>query len=670
MLIHLLTSLLSLNYGSTILQHQFLIYLLLKTTLFLCAPRPDGRRGGGVGILCHDSLCPKILSSNSFPSFESILISCKSPSFLLAVIYRPPKLSQSAFLDDFSDFLSDLTIKKSPIFIVGDFNIPKINQNSLVTSKFLDILSLFGLLQNVKSSTHINGNTLDLILSSTPLNSINFIDLPGISDHKQLNFSLPILFEKPLKSKITVTNRCFKNVNTSVLKSDISRLLPPIPELPTSPNSILDSISSALNSATDIHAPLKTKTFTPRDNYNKKWFNSDCRQAKRKLRSLERQFRKNTSTENFLTYKLELQTYLATLNSSRIEYNHNFTHENKTNLKSIFNFANSLCSPQSNSTIISTLTADDFSDYFYNKIIKIRSNIPNTSPCTILPESIPSKLSSFRLTSEEEVCKIIKTSKKTNTPIETFPSKFYSELLPEFLPYLVVLFNSSFTSGSVPDSFKQAIVRPLIKKPNLDSNDPSNFRPISLLPFLSKVLERLIYCRLTEHMNFIQLDEEFQSGFKCLHSTETALLYVTDRLRIASDNDEICILITLDLSSAFDTVDPSTLLDILHDHLGISDVALDWFRSYLSNRSQTILFNNKYSNPKFNPYGVPQGSVDGPLLFRIYLIPLLILLKRLGLKFHIYADDTQIYICCSSDVYPAKIEYLQSSYGQISGLLS
>ena len=383
------------------------------------------------------------------------------------------------------DFLSDLTLKKSPIFIVGDFNLP-ISAGTPNSSKFLDILSLFGLHQNVKSSTHIDGNTLDLILSSTPLKSINLIDLPGISDHKQLNFSLPLLSEKPVKSKITVTNRCLKNVNTLALKSDVSRLLPPISELSTSPNAILDSISSALNSATDIHAPLKTKTFIPRDNYNKKWFNSDCRQAKRKVRSLERKFRKNTSTENFLTYKLELQTYLATLNSSRIAYNHNFTHENKSNLKSIFNFTNSLCSPQSNSAFISTLTADDFSDYFYNKIIKIRSNISNTSSCNIRPESVPSKLSSFRLTTEEEVCKIIKKSKKTNTPIETFPSKFYSELLPEILPYLVALFNSSFTSGCVLDTFKQAIVKPLIKKPNLDSNDPSNFRPISLLPFLSK----------------------------------------------------------------------------------------------------------------------------------------------------------------------------------------
>ena len=201
-----------------------------------------------------------------------------------------------------------------------------------------------------------------------------------------------------------------------------------------------------------------------------------------------------------------------------------------------------------------------------------------------------------------------------------------------------------FTSGIVPDTFKNAIVRPILKKPNLDPNIPANYRPISLLSFLSKILERLIHSRLTEHMDFIKLDEKFQSGFKNLHSTESTLLYVTDRLRIASDNGNVSILLTLDLSSAFDTLDPDTILDILHNHLSISGVALEWFRSYLTNRHQTVLFNNNYSRSKSKPYGVPQGSVDGPLLFRICLIPLIILLKKLGLKFHIYADDTQIYI--------------------------
>ena len=173
-----------------------------------------------------------------------------------------------------------------------------------------------------------------------------------------------------------------------------------------------------------------------------------------------------------------------------------------------------------------------------------------------------------------------------------------------------------------------------------------------------------------DHMTAIDLDEKFQSGFKNLHTTETALLYVTDRLRISSDNNRISFLISLDLSSAFDTLDHTTLIEILSSHLGISGTALYWFRSYLENRSTIVLFNGNYSESKPLKYGVPQGSVLGPLLFRIYLLPLLCLLKQLGLSFHIYVDDTQIYMCCSLDDYMVTLNYIKSCYTQISYLLS
>ena len=279
-------------------------------------------------------------------------------------------------------------------------------------------------------------------------------------------------------------------------------------------------------------------------------------------------------------------------------------------------------------------------------------------------------MSTLHPTTNDEVYKVIMSSKKTNTPTENLFFHLLSTVLSILLPYLVTLFNASFASGSVPDLFKQAIVRPLLKKPNLDPNDPSNYRPISLLPFLSKVLERLVQSCLNDHINFIHLDEQYQSGFKSLHSTESALLFVTNQLRISADNNNISILVTLDLSSAFDTLDHPTLIRTLELHLGISDTALNWFRSYLSHRSQTVLFNDKYSNPKSKTFGVPQGAVDAPLLYRIYIIPILILLKRLNLNYHIYADDTQIYICSTPNNYHDLINRIKLCYKEISDLLS
>ena len=240
--------------------------------------------------------------------------------------------------------------------------------------------------------------------------------------------------------------------------------------------------------------------------------------------------------------------------------------------------------------------------------------------------------------------------------------------MPIIVPYLVKLFNSSLESGVVPDCFKHAIIRPLLKKPNLDPNILSNYRPISLLLFTSKILERLVQSRLDSHISNLDLQDTFQSGFRKHHSTETALLKVTNDLRIACDSKEqqFCILITLDLSSAFDTLDPSTLIQRLNTYLGVSDVALKWFTSYLSNRTQEVITSKGRSKPKNIKFGVPQGSVEGPPLFKVYILPLLMLLIKLGLLFHCYADDTQVYFICTPKNLPMTICHIQSCYKIIS----
>ncbi len=107
---------------------------------------------------------------------------------------------------------------------------------------------------------------------------------------------------------------------------------------------------------------------------------------------------------------------------------------------------------------------------------------------------------------------------------------------------------------------------------------------------------------------------------------------------------KVTILLLLDLSAAFDTLDHDILIDRLSTFLNLSDSALNWFKSYLSDRTQSVITEKGLSNPRPVPYGVPQGSVDGPQLFRIYILPLLLLLQKLGFAIHCFADDTQIYI--------------------------
>ena len=228
----------------------------------------------------------------------------------------------------------------------------------------------------------------------------------------------------------------------------------------------------------------------------------------------------------------------------------------------------------------------------------------------------------------------------------------------------------SLRDGVFPDFFKHAAVLPIIKKPNLDANIPSSFRPVSLLPFLSKILEKIIAGRLREHMTLCNVDEILQSGFKSLHSTETALLKVSNDLRRSADNNKCSILLNLDLSAAFDTLDPDILFQRLNKYLGISGNALLWFKSYFIGRSQTVYFNDEKSDVKALKYGVPQGSVLGPILFNIYMLPLGIILRRLGLSYHCYADDNQIYTTITNDTLNDKVHLIQEGYSAINNFLS
>ena len=292
--------------------------------------------------------------------------------------------------------------------------------------------------------------------------------------------------------------------------------------------------------------------------------------------------------------------------------------------------------------------AETFVKFFDDKVRTIRSSLPDHSvatdmsvqTCSIPPDS----LCNFRPVDDDELIKVIKRSPTKSCSIDPMPTWLVKSSIAAIVPFIKVIINRSMAEGTVPEAMKMALVTPLIKKPTLDPDVLKNYRPVSNLSFLSKVLERIIASRLNEYMDRHDLHDVLQSAYKVGHSTETALLKIQNDIRCMVDEHGAAILVLLDLSAAFDTVDHDILLGRMRDLLGIQGTALEWFRSYLSGRMQCVVINGIRSSPKPLAYGVPQGSVLGPLLFLIYILPLGALLKASNIKRHGFADDKQVYM--------------------------
>ena len=190
------------------------------------------------------------------------------------------------------------------------------------------------------------------------------------------------------------------------------------------------------------------------------------------------------------------------------------------------------------------------------------------------------------------------------------------------------------------------------------------------MTFLSKLLERIIHTRLITHLNTFSSLSPFQSAYRKFHSVETALLRIQNDLLLAIDKRQVTALILLDLSAAFDTIDHDILLARLSSTFGITGPALDLITSYLTDRHQFVCIDSDSSNLAPLNTGVPQGSVLGPLLFTLYTTPISYLLQDSSMSFHLYADDTQLYISFSPHDHLDSLRHLSATLDSVYTWLS
>ena len=363
------------------------------------------------------------------------------------------------------------------------------------------------------------------------------------------------------------------------------------------------------------------------------------------------------SDQIYQTLKINLQTYNRILKCSirkaKKDYYHSRFVKCKNDIKKTWtcikdvlnssqdkNFPNHFLVdniPCSNNNTI----ANKFNQFFVNigpsLANEIHPPINMTYQCylndTILPVFV------FQNVTEEYVSKLIDQMKsKTSRGVDDLSNKLLKDIKDEIVPPLTVMINHCLNSGIFPDKLKVAKVMPVYKK--CEKYLFNNYRPISILPSVSKVFERVMHNQLYSYLTNNHLLYENQYGFRDKHSTELAALDLVDRLICAMDSKNVPLSIFLDLSKAFDTLDHSILLHKLN-YYGVHGNSLNLFRSYLSQRKQFVEYNNCRSDCLSITTGVPQGSILGPLLFIIYLNDIANVCDKF-IKPVIYADDTAL----------------------------
>lgn len=652
---------------------------LPETYAILSVSRPHDQSGGGVATVYSKSLAnvsQKVL--NPAPSsYELLQVEFKvcQQRLKVAVVYRPGhRGTDRAFLEEFGQFLDEFSTENCGLLICGDFNYwvdsPHMKPFS---SEFLQLTDQNGFVNHISNPTHIMGHTLDLVFSPASCSSVSGVDTepvdPAISDHSLITFKFD--FPKPQRYEKTIRFRNYNNANQNVVYRDTEHCLQSIDTNDLSSDELTGLYNSAVRPVFDFHCPEVEKKIIVQD--EAPWYSPQVKLSRRERRRAERKWRKNKSDLTWTAYKLARGKAVNTIKEEKILYYKAKVESCGGDQKKLASIINTLLGKENQiqrpSSASDTESAECFVDFFTSKIVTIRHGL-DTSPNEELSvvfqplQNPKTVLSSFRCVDENEILSYVRSLNKTfclldPINVSKLPSVHYP--MAKFISKIV---NRCFSEGNFPISERHAILRPSLKKPGLDSENMQNYRPVSNLSFLSKIIERAILTQLLPLLRQNEIIPIFQSAYRQYHSTETALIKIHNDLVENTCTGAVSILILLDLSAAFDTVDHELLLKDLYNS-GIRDSALELLNSYLSDRFQRVLVGQTVSALFPLLCGVPQGSVLGPVLFSVYTSSLSLLLEAHGVAYHFYADDTQIYVKITNVVdTKRKIELLTTDIGR------
>ena len=609
----------------------------------------------------------EIYESKELESSFIEIINKKSSNDIVGVIYRHPKMDTNIFIDKKLNHITSILAKEKNkrIYIAGDFNFDLLKySNHTDTANFFDKMTSNLLVPLILVPTKINTKN-DTLIDNIFTNQFNSQTITG---NLAVNFSdghLPsfAIFPKPNQNHLPKKHNIYvrgklegekkENFLMDLAAIDMGKDV----IVDNDPDKSLDNLLSHSDRLTDLYIPSNKLTKKEYKQTTKPWITLGIRNSIQRKDKLFKKYinMKNSTMRDDIhaEYKILKNRINSLIYHSKKNYYTKYFNQYSNNIKKIWigikNIINIKTKDQNSPNCIEVndeLITDNkeicnnFNEYFTTVADKILRN--NKTPILktfdkYLPER-NSKSFVYEPCTPNEVFLLIE---QLNPHKGTGPNGIYTEIL-KLVNHLICdtlckIFNMCITSGKHPDKLKLAHALPIFKKGSRLL--VSNYRPISLLSNLNKILEKIMHKRIYSFLEKYEILYELQFGFRAGYSTTHALIHMTEAIRSALDSGSVTCGIFVDFQKAFDTVNHDILLKKL-EHYGFRGVINDWFRSYLTDRKQKVAINGFESESKSLLHGVPQGSVLGPILFLIYINDLHRSIKH-SITYH-FADDTNL----------------------------
>ncbi len=498
-------------------------------------PRVTGEARGGTGIFYRDNFEVSKTGFGQKRSFEysEWVVSWSNNNVKLCVVYHQSrnegqKVSNKQFLEDLSEYLEDVVLSKEKLVLLGDFNIHVDDFSDTSGIELRELLFSLGLVNHVWFPTHNKGHTLDLIVTRNNDEIVLTTPTAGyfISDRCFVNTRLKL--PRPELRLETVKCRKVKSMDFVSFKSELASVCTELISI-EDPKLLAAAYNEKLRECLDDHAPITTKSFLVRPKVP--WYDPCLKDLKRIRRKHERAWEKCKSDDELKSlFQQARNKYGAQLCYNKTHYFSGAVNSAKGDQKKLYSIISSLTVVKNSNPLpphsdVYQL-AQDFGNTFVNKIDNIRKDIEmQTIPHPpSLPQTTASKeLSNFVPLTDEQVREMIFKCKSASCDLDPIPTDLLKQCIDILLPVLTKMINLSLSTGIFPDAWKLALVIPLIKKLGLELIF-NNYRPVSNLPFVSKLAERAVIDQESTHMSSNCPLPDNSSAYQQYHSTESALL--------------------------------------------------------------------------------------------------------------------------------------------------